>query len=368
MQATLGANLGKDSTIIQINDYNFIILIRIEIIYDKFRIQDKFIAYYGIIQKPLSIIRTLKFIIVNPSWGCGYMIAGIFDRLFKRKPKPPEEEMYGDYSEVELPPQGEPGYEGEPGFEGEAGYDMPQFLDVPSDLEMRSRIYYGMDALEYRLKLHNKSSDMLGDITAVLKAPRKTMVDIVGSKQVVEMLDPGKSTTMKFKLNPKYVAGKSSLYGKIEYFDFKSKERVLLRLPQAYVDFEFKQLKHKRIDEDKWRLLCAGTKHLEIETETLASPPDKVFDIFKNAMNNLGLFMLPPIENVNLYRGIAKFYGYDDNDNKYAVETQVIGDKAKAKVLFRIWSNEPKTAMALAYKTLDIIDGAIKIKEFILKK
>ncbi len=289
------------------------------------------------------------------------MIAGIFDRLFKRKPKPPEEEMFEDYSEVELP-------EGELGFEGAPGYDMPQFLDVPMDLEMESKIFYGMDRLEYQLKLHNKSSDMLGDITAVLKTSKKSIVDLVDSKLVVEMLDPGKSTTIKFKLNPKYIAGKTGLYGKIEYFDFKSKERCLFRLPQAYVNLEFSKLKNNRIDEDRWRLLGAGSKHLEIETEIMDSPPDRLFDMLKNVMNNLGLFMLPAIENVNLYRGIAKFYGFDADNNNYAVEAQVIGDKSRAKLLFRVWSTEPQTAMALAFKALDIIDGAIKIKEFILKK
>jgi hypothetical protein len=289
------------------------------------------------------------------------MIAGIFDRLFKRKPKPPEEEMFEDYSEVELP-------EGEVGYEGAAGYEMPQFLDVPMDLEMESKIYYSMDSLEYQLKLHNKSSDMLGDITAVLKTSKKSVVDLVDSKLVVEMLDPGKSTTIKFKLDPKYIAGKSGLYGKIEYFDFKSKERCLFRLPQAYVNLEFTKLKNNRIDEDRWRLICAGSKHLEIETEIMDSPPDRLFDMLKNVMNNLGLFMLPPIENVNLYRGVAKFYGFDEDNNNYAVEAQVIGDKSRAKLLFRTWSTEPQTAMALAFKALDIIDGAIKIKEFILKK
>ena len=289
------------------------------------------------------------------------MIAGIFDRLFKRKPKPPEEEMFEDYSEVELP-------EGELGFEGAPGYDMPQFLDVPMDLEMESKIFYGMDRLEYQLKLHNKSSDMLGDITAVLKTSKKSIVDLVDSKLVVEMLDPGKSTTIKFKLNPKYIAGKTGLYGKIEYFDFKSKERCLFRLPQAYVNLEFSKLKNNRIDEDRWRLLGAGSKHLEIETEIMDSPPDRLFDMLKNVMNNLGLFMLPAIENVNLYRGVAKFYGFDADNNNYAVEAQVIGDKSRAKLLFRVWSTEPQTAMALAFKALDIIDGAIKIKEFILKK
>ncbi|MCK5561920.1 MAG: hypothetical protein KAJ51_15075, partial [Thermoplasmata archaeon] len=286
------------------------------------------------------------------------MIAGIFDRLFKRKPKPPEEEMFEDYSEVELP-------EGELGFEGAPGYDMPQFLDVPMDLEMESKIFYGMDRLEYQLKLHNKSSDMLGDITAVLKTSKKSIVDLVDSKLVVEMLDPGKSTTIKFKLNPKYIAGKTGLYGKIEYFDFKSKERCLFRLPQAYVNLEFSKLKNNRIDEDRWRLLGAGSKHLEIETEIMDSPPDRLFDMLKNVMNNLGLFMLPAIENVNLYRGVAKFYGFDADNNNYAVEAQVIGDKSRAKLLFRVWSTEPQTAMALAFKALDIIDGAIKIKEFI---
>ncbi|WP_455391515.1 hypothetical protein [[Eubacterium] cellulosolvens] len=291
------------------------------------------------------------------------MIAGIFDRLFKRKPKPPEQdyEELEDYSQVALP-------EGELEVEREAGYDMPQFLDVESDLDMDSRIHYEMNNLEYHLKLHNKSSDMLGDITAVLKIPKKSVVDLVEPKQVVEMLDPGKSMTVKFKLMPKYIAGKSSLYGKIEYFDFKSKERCLFRLPQAYVNLEFTKLEKKRIDEDQWRLYCSGKNSLEIETDLIDTPPDKVFDVFKNVMNNLGLFMLPPIENINLYRGIAKFYGFDERKNHYAVEAQVIGDKAHSKVLFRIWSNRPQTAMALAYHALDIIDGAIKIKEFILKK
>ena len=289
------------------------------------------------------------------------MIAGIFDRLFKRKPKTPIEDEYIETSELEYPEDDQTG-------ERMIDFDQPQFLDDTSDLEMNSRIFYDMNKLEYHLKLHNKSTDMIGDITAILKTKKNSVIDIVDSKQVVEMLEPGKSTTLKFKLKPNYAVGKSGLYGKIEYFDFKSKERNIFRLPQAYADFEFSKLQNERIDDDKWRLISSKMRSYEIETEVLEAPPDKVFDVFKNVMNNLGLFMLPPIENINLYRGIAKFYGFDDDDNEYAIEVQVIGDKAKSKVLFRIWSDEPQDAMALAFKTIDIIDGAIKIKDFILKK
>ena len=96
-------------------------------------------------------------------------------------------------------------------------------------------------------------------------------------------------------------------------------------------------------------------------------PPDKVFNIFKNTLNNMGLFMLPPVENKNLYRGIVKFYGYDDEENQYIIEAQVIGDTQSSKVLFRIWSEDAQGAMAVAYKTLDVIDGPLKIKKFIVE-
>jgi hypothetical protein len=290
------------------------------------------------------------------------MIAGIFDKWFKKKPKQPEEEYY-EYSEADFPE--EMGLEQ---AEYMPGFDRPQFLDVPSNLDMDSNIYYGFDGLEYRLKLHNKSTDMIGDIAVVLKANKKSVIDVVDSKQVVEMLDPGKTTTIKLKLQPKFIPGKSGLYGKVEYFDFKSKERSAIRLPQAFVDFNFSNLDNKRIDDDQWRQICSGMNNYEIETDTIDTPPDKVFDIFKNVMNNFGFFMLPPIENINLYRGIAKFYGFDDENNKFTAEVQVIGDSAHSKILFRIWSNDPQNAMGIAFKAIDIIDGTIKIKNFILKK
>jgi hypothetical protein len=288
------------------------------------------------------------------------MIAGIFDRWFKKKPKPIEEEDY------------EPTYSELSGDPAEAGMmstlDQPHFLDVPSDLDMDSKIYYNFDGLEYRLKLRNNSTDMLGDITVLLKASKNSVVDVIDSKRVVEMLDPGKTSTVKLKLQPKFETGKSGLYGKVEYFDFKSKERTAIRLPQAYVDFNFAELNNKKIDEDRWRLYCSAKKCYEVETGAIDSPPDKVFDVFKNVMNNFGLFMLPPTENINLYRGIVKFYGFDEEKNNYAIEVQVIGDKSSSRVLFRIWSGEARNAMALAFKAIDIIDGAIKIKNFILKK
>ncbi len=77
--------------------------------------------------------------------------------------------------------------------------------------------------------------------------------------------------------------------------------------------------------------------------------------------------MLPPMENVNLYRGIAKFYGFTDGSAVFTVEVQIIGDKKSSKVLFRTWSNEAKYAMALAFKTLDTIEDIIKIKKFIVE-
>ena len=288
------------------------------------------------------------------------MILGIFDRLFKKKSKPEQEEEFEPPMEIDMP------YEMED-MDSVGGQEFPQFLDVPMDLEMDSKIIYNFDKLEYRLKVHNKTSDILGDIGAILRTEKKSVVDVIKSKNTIEMLEPGKSIVMKFKLKPKFKLGKSGIYGKIEYFDFKSKERKILRLPQAYVEFDYSGLNANRIDDDKWRLICSGLKNYEVETTVLEIPPDEVFGTFKKVLTGLGLFMLPPIENVNLYRGIAKFYGYDNEENQYALEVQVIGDNTKSKVLFRIWSSEPQTAMALAFKTLDIVNGAIKIKEFIVE-
>lgn len=287
-------------------------------------------------------------------------MAGIFGKLFGKKKKTSETDEYEESSEVRMPSEyGEDEYQ--------EGYDSPRFLDMPSELEMDNKVIYNFDKMLYRLNLHNTSTDMIGDITVQLKTVKNSVVKVIESEHVVEMLEPGKSINVKMKLKPNYKLGKSGLYGKVEYFDFKSKERKIFRLPQAYVQFDIPKLDSKRIDEDKWRLICSGLQNFEVETDIIDAPPEKVFDVFKNVLNNMGLFMLPPIENINLYRGVAKFYGFDSKDNNYTVEAQVIGDKKSSKVLFRIWSTNPKSAMALGYKALDIIDGPIKIKKFIVE-
>ena len=300
------------------------------------------------------------------------MIAGIFDRWFKRSKKPPEEELLLGPDEMPLDmgmemeyPEGEG--EGDMEMSMGTGLEYPKFLDEPSELDMKSKVYYSADKFEYRLKLLNTTTDMMGDITVYLRSAKNGVVDALDAKKVIEMLEPAKSAMMKFKLKPRYRVGKSSLYGKVEFFEFKTKERKAYRLPQAYVDFELPKLSHKRIDEDRWRVICSGMKSLDIETDTITTPPERVFDIFKNTLNNLDLYMLPTIENINLYRGIAKFYGFDEDDNQYTVEAQVIGNQKNSKVLFRTWASDMQSGMALAYKTLDIIDGAIKIKEFIIE-
>jgi hypothetical protein len=298
------------------------------------------------------------------------MIAGIFDRLFKRNKKPSEEELFLGPDEMPLDMGMEMEYadeEGEMQMPMDAGFEYPQFLDEPSELDMNSKIYYSSNKLEYRLTLQNTTEDMVGDVTVHLRTNKKAIVDVLDTKKVIEMIEPAKSATLKFKLKPQYKIGRSGLYGKVEFFEFKSKERKAYRLPQAYVNFELPKLFNKRIDEDRWRVICSGLKSLNIETDTITTPPEQVFDIFKNTLNNLDLYMLPTIENINLYRGIAKFYGFDDDDNQYAVEAQVIGNQKNSKVLFRVWANDMQAGMALAYKTLDVIEGAIKIKEFIIE-
>ena len=287
---------------------------------------------------------------------CDLMIAGIFDKLFKRK-KPEEAEELSSYEYAE----------GSEQFGIAGDFEKPEFLDIPSELEMDSAVHYNSKRPEYRLKIHNKSVDMVGNINVYLRSDKKSVINILESKKVIEMLEPGKSANLKFKLKPKYELGKSGLYGKIEYFDFKSKERKILRLPQAYVDFDLGELLSKRINEDNWRQRCSGLKEYEIETKIIETHPKEVFNIFKNVLTNNGLFMLPPIENVNLYRGIIRFYGWDKDENEYAIEAQIIGDKQKSKVLFRVWSNDLQGAMALTFKTIDVIDGLIKIKQFIVE-
>ena len=133
------------------------------------------------------------------------MIAGIFDKLFKKKKEPDEFEEVGD---LEYPQE----VEYMPGQEESAG---PHFYNIPSEIEMDSMINYKFEGPEFRIKIHNKSIDMIGNITVHLRSEKKSVAKVVDTKRVVEMLEPGKSVNMKFKLRPNYKIGKSGIYGKI---------------------------------------------------------------------------------------------------------------------------------------------------------
>jgi hypothetical protein len=287
------------------------------------------------------------------------VVGGIFDKLFKKKKEPAEEEYY----EPDYPPQDSIG----PGEFDEESYPQQTYYNEPTDMKLISNIIYQIGRIEYRLKLRNISEDVLGDITVNLKSQKKSLVALIKSQQILEMLEPNKSIIMKFKLKPKYKTGTSRIFGSIEYFDFKSKERKIVRAPSAEVDFSFSKLTQKRVNEDEWRQAIGSLKSYDIESDIMDIPPNKLFNIFKSVINDVGLFMLPPIENVNLYRGIARFFGYDANRHLYAVEAQVIGDRTTSKVLYRIWSSEMNNAMALGFKTLDIIEDIIEIKKFIVE-
>jgi hypothetical protein len=289
------------------------------------------------------------------------LISGIFDKLFKKKKEEPWDA--GEVQELEQ----HPGYQVEEGHMPGQGPDSPEFFNEPSDFELEAKINYVPKKLEYRLRVRNASNDMLGDVTVNLKSQKKLVVTCITPEKVVEMLEPEKAGILKFKLKPKYRSGKSSIFGKLSYFDFKSKERKVVRLPPAHVNFELGKITGRRIDEDQWRVTCGGLMVYELETEVLEIPPNKLFNIFKRVLENIGLFPLPPIENENLYRGVAKFYGENDSGEVYTVEAQVIGDKKHSKVLFRVWCNEGRGAMALAYKTLDTIENIFKIKKFIVE-
>jgi hypothetical protein len=286
------------------------------------------------------------------------IVLGIFDKLFKKKEKPPEEE---EYLETQYPQQDI--------LVDERGVDYPshQYFNEPSDLDMEPNIIYNLDGPEYRLKLRNKSIDVIGDITLHLRSQKKAIASLPEEPEVFEMLEPEKSTVMKIKIKPKYKPGKTNIYGRIEYFDFKSKQRKIVKLPQSMIDFDLDKLSPRRANEDKWRQSIGGLKNYELETEVLEIPPPKVFNVFKRVLDDIGLYMLTPIENVNLYRGIVKFYGNDKDKKIYAVEAQVIGDRETSKVLFRIWSSEIKDSMALAFKTFDAVENIIKIKKFIVE-
>ena len=287
------------------------------------------------------------------------LIAGIFDRLFKRKKEPEE-----DVGVIELEQMPEYGAEGGYAYQTE---EPPAYFNEPSELTMKSQIFYDFNKMEYRLKLQNISIDMLGDLTIKLKSQKNPVATPIDNEKVIEMLEPGKSVILKFRLKPKYKTGKSSIFGTMEYFDFKSKERKIVRLPPSQIDFELDEISMKRVNDDQWRVTCGGLKSYELETDVLDIQPDKLFNMFKRVLENEGLFLLPPIENVNLYRGIAKAFGVTKSGVIFTVEAQVIGDQKSAKVLFRIWSNEAKDAMALAYRTLDTIEAIFQIKKFIVE-
>jgi len=287
-----------------------------------------------------------------------FMIAGVFDRLFKKKPKTGED----DQAYLEYPDES---YERTQMAGG--GIDPGEFHKEPSELDMDSKVFYSYNGPEYHLKLHNSSIEMLGDITIFLRSQKKSIAKIIGPKKVIEMLKPSKSLNLKFKIKPKYVTGRTGIYGKIEYFDFNSKERKVYRLPQAFFEIKIDKFKSKKITEDNWRQICSGMESFNIETEKMDNPPDQVFKIFRNVLNKLEIFLLEPIENVNLYRGIQRGYCYDGSENSYTIEVQIIGDKESSKTLFRVWSNNPQQAMAMSFKIINIIEEIMEIKRFIVE-
>ena len=290
------------------------------------------------------------------------MIAGIFDRLFKKKAEHPVDQI-DDQILDEIPGTGVgAGATGAMPME----FSALEAFKGSQELDMESSMVYKPEGGEYRLKLHNRSIDLIGDITITLRVQDKSLASVEKPEQLVETLEPGKSTIVKFKIKPKYKLGKSGIYGKIDFFDFKSKERKVFRLPQSQIEFEFTGLRSKRVTEDKWRLICGKLKNYDIETGELKVAPEIVFKLFNSVLTRSGLFSLPPIENVNLYRGITRFAGHDSENNNYAVEVQVIGNRDRSKALFRIWSRNAQSAMALAFKVLDEMEEVVPIKNAII--
>ena len=258
------------------------------------------------------------------------MIFGLFDR-FKRK---------------QLPEEVEEGYDEAPLMEERLG----RLQSKPS---VESKLHFDKTRIIYELEITNTTSDIMGGISVMIDSTRSNVVRVVDNEKKIEMLDPDQTEILKFELKPEMYCGKALIRGVIEYFDFGSKEKLVMRLPNKLLTFTSPDLKGMEMDDDSWRAFISHYSSIEVETDALELSPDKIFKELTTIIQEQNLYMLKPMVTPSLYRGVAKYIGVGRDGSKYALEFQLIGTQEQCKFLLRVWGDNPERNIGLCCSLVD---------------
>jgi len=234
-----------------------------------------------------------------------------------------------------------------------------------SPIKTTSAFGYKGATILHKIKIENPTSEPIGDIKVHLFVPDVFLLE--NKEKSIAMLEPGEGKTVTFEIRPTGECGDCNVSGRVNYYDYGTKNRQEIDLETKSLSVVCPLLKIKDITITEWRNITSRLVKTEETTREISMPAETLFSMASRVVGDMNMFMLEPeiTSTAQMYNGVARFYGEGIKDLKYAAQIEVVGGAKKSKLILKAWAEREDALIGFYHGMLDELEKRVQVKGYI---
>ena len=240
--------------------------------------------------------------------------------------------------------------------------DNNQWDNIDQEIMITRAINYEKAYVIYKVKVTN---NLKVPIAKILVKPfiSSDLFILDKTSDKIDLLKPGNSRTVTFKLRPQGECGNVEIQGDISYYDMSTDKEESISIKSIETAVICPMMKRVEVDLSEWDSIVSTLASVQERTKDVPVGKDELFDIVSDILKDIGMY--PVTTKTTERRNVGQFYCEGVKGLKYAVKLEAIGGEHKSKLILRTYAESQESLIGCYYKVLDEIETRTDIKRYI---
>jgi len=152
---------------------------------------------------------------------------------------------------------------------------------------------------------------------------------------MVPVLKRNEKREVSFRIWPRAGTSKLRLQAEIRYYNPHLEEYMLKNTEKKKVEISVPAIHRSQVPENTFQRLSVRLIATEQEYQDIKIGGEPLFEIMRDMLESHNMFLLPPRVRVNenLFTGLQRAFGEDDDGGSYQCILEIMGGPSRAKVL-----------------------------------
>ncbi len=234
--------------------------------------------------------------------------------------------------------------------------------NIEQDIAITRAVNYEKAYVIYKVKITNNLKVPVAKIS-VRPFISSDLFIMDKTSDSIDLLKPGNSRTVTFRLRPQGECGNVDIQGSVSYYNMSADKEENISIKSIETAVVCPMMKRIKLDSSEWDEVVSSLASVQERTKDVPVGKGELFDIVSDILKDLGMY--PVATKTTEMRNVGQFYCEGVKGLKYAVKLEAIGGNQKSKLILRTYAESQESLIGCYYKVLDEIETRTDIKRYI---